>query len=170
MRTPPLSKLNYKFPVKRPKRPYVPKPRTKVEEEKQIERPGIIKGRMANSLLEWWIWQGLMDLGWPENMVRYQQVLFGGQRLRGGQVIDFIVMTTPLAQPIYANGTYYHSGARRQARDIFLQRTLYERLKSSIRPPLIIWDTYLAGLTRNDMVATSAEEAKVILAREVGPY
>lgn len=164
-----LFKPNYTFPVKRQKRPYVPRPRIPAEGE-QIEKPGIIKGQSARSLLEWWIWQALMGLNWPSEQVGYQVSYFGGQRLRGGQILDFLVRTVPLAQPIYANGAYYHGGARRIQEDIYAQHTLYDRMKGSIRRPLIIWDNTIPGVTRDDLVVNSADMAREVLRKHVGNY
>jgi len=111
-----------------------------------------------------------MQLGWPQESGMYQVNYFGGKRLRGGQVLDFLVPTVPLSTPIYANGTYWHSGARQTQEDLFAQRTLYDKMRGAIREPLIIWDKYLAGLARHEFVANTVEEAYRVLATHIGPY
>lgn len=111
-----------------------------------------------------------MGLNWPQDQVMYQVTFFGGQRYRGGQVLDFLVLTVPLAQPIYVNGAYYHGGARRIQQDIYAQHTLYDRMKGSIRRPLIIWDAAIPGVTRDDLIVRSADEAREVMQKHVGNY
>ena len=40
------------------------------------------------------------------------QVNFGGGRVLGGQVIDFVVHTKPLPTPVFVQGSYWHGGKK----------------------------------------------------------
>lgn len=43
----------------------------------------------------------------------FQVDYFGGRRLRGGIVLDFLVFTVPFPTPVYINGEYWHGTERR---------------------------------------------------------
>lgn len=42
----------------------------------------------------------------------YQYPLDGGRRVRGGQVIDFVIWQPPRPIALYVQGSYWHSGSK----------------------------------------------------------
>ena len=65
-----------------------------------------IQGVMAGSQNEVNVAAALDKLG-----LQYQfQYSWGGGRVLGGQVIDFIVYTKPKPTPVYVQGAYWHGG------------------------------------------------------------
>jgi len=93
---------------------------------------GPIQGRRAGSREEWRLAQALIERRIPFD---YQVSVFGGTRVRGGQVIDFIVYV-PFAQPVQVFGAYYHSNY--QSGEEWLGLRMIERRYR--RPVIIIWD------------------------------
>ena len=85
----------------------------------------------------------------------FQYDILGGRRLRGGAVIDFLVLTIPLPTPVFVNGDYWHRDATQE----FYQRALVDQaLRGQARPVIVLWgyesDTIEA--------ATSAIRSKVL--------
>jgi len=67
-----------------------------------------IQGVMAGSQNEVNVAAALDKLG-----LQYQfQYSWGGGRVLGGQVIDFIVYTKPKPTPVYVQGSYWHGGKK----------------------------------------------------------
>ena len=62
------------------------------------EQIGLVYGKKPGSKEEWWIALALWRWGWTFG---YQVSFFGGRRLKGGQVVDFMVDTVPLRTPLY---------------------------------------------------------------------
>ena len=94
---------------------------------------GTINGQKAASSYEWNVAVALYSYGWDFS---YQVSYFGGRRIAGGQVLDFLVHTPPLLTPIYVYGEYYHAN-RTQERDRWLITKLKAALHGRIREPLI---------------------------------
>jgi len=78
---------------------------------------GIIQGQAPRSKEEWRVGQALDKYGWE---YIYQYDVLGGKRLRGGQVIDFLVYTVPKPTALYIEGRYYH-GSKGEAQDNLLK-------------------------------------------------
>lgn len=76
----------------------------------------------------------------------YQYPLFGGTQLAGGEVIDFMVWTTPRATPVEVQSLYWH-GPNKQA-DELKYALLQRRLGSNLMPLLEIWDDDWATLAK----------------------
>jgi hypothetical protein len=73
----------------------------------------------------------------------FQVQYFGGRRLRGGFVVDFMAFTVPFPTPVWVNGNYWHSGPR-ALEDFFQQALVGEALAGEIQRPVIFWgeDSY----------------------------
>lgn len=68
---------------------------------------GLIQGRIPGSKEEWWVSRALDRL---RRRYRYQVPVMGGRRLRGGQVLDFLIEDPPLDLPLQVMGEYWHKG------------------------------------------------------------
>lgn len=81
--------------------------------------PFYVRGEKAGSKDEYWMSLALEKIekekGWGWE---YQYSVFGGRRRRGGQVVDFLLMTPGRWTIIDVKGRYWHTGARDDARDI----------------------------------------------------
>lgn len=67
---------------------------------------GLVQGIKPDSVQEWRVALALMR---RKVDFRFQYAVSGGRSVRGGQVIDFLVYTVPLATPLYVNGDYWHN-------------------------------------------------------------
>lgn len=70
----------------------------------------LVQGIMPSSKEEWWVALALYKL--KLDFV-FQRSVMGGRELRGGQVIDFWVYTTPKPTIILVQGDYWHYIATR---------------------------------------------------------
>jgi len=96
----------YRFPTTRPGALYKP-PGGLFDQEKDEEQIGTIQGRTPGSREEWYVATALWRLG---HTFIYQYEMFGGD-VRGGQYVDFLVVTTvPQSTFIQVYGEYWHSG------------------------------------------------------------
>ena len=67
-----------------------------------------IQGKMPASKEEYYVALALYELG---HSFIYQYQVFGGFGVRGGQIVDFLVVTTvPFSTVIQVFGEYWHSG------------------------------------------------------------
>lgn len=66
-----------------------------------------IQGQKASSY-EYNVARALENLGYE---YYFQYPIYGGREKPGGQVIDFIIYTTPLYTPLEVNGNYWHKDA-----------------------------------------------------------
>ena len=77
------------------------------DQEKDEEVIGTIQGRTPGSKEEWYVATALWRLG---HSFIYQYEMFGGY-VRGGQFVDFLVVTTvPQSTFIQVFGKYWHEG------------------------------------------------------------
>jgi hypothetical protein len=79
----------------------------------------------------------------------FQYSISGGFRLRGGQVLDFLVLTKPMYTPLEVNGDYFH----RDAKEEFENEVEINRIfKGTCFPLITAWredsETYEAALKR----------------------
>lgn len=95
-----------------------------------------VQGIMPDSKEEFWIAQGLYAIGMK---FYYQYRIAGGSRVKGGQIIDFWLLTPILPTPLLMNGVYWHSGAR-AADDNYKLMELRRIFRGKIYEPIIIWD------------------------------
>jgi len=95
-----------------------------------------IQGKMPDSREEWRVAMALDHL---EYKYIFHYVIQGGTRVRGGQIIDFMVFTKPLRTPVQVQGKYWHSKSRAM-RDHFKNEEIKRLFSGQIFDPVIIWD------------------------------
>jgi len=101
----------------------------------ETSEPKLIQGKQAGSVEEWRVSIALEKLKLP---YVYQLPLFGGFRLRGGMVVDFVVQT-PFAVPVEVFGEYWHRGelkSKDNLRLIILRAYFH-------REPVVLWGSEL---------------------------
>jgi len=108
-------------------------PKFRIEEKEEV---GIIQGRRAASLPEWRVAKALWKIKVP---FRYQVSFFGGRRLKGGQVVDFVVTQPPTDDLVFVDGEYWHGSASQRERDAFKRLMLQSKLAGRINWPPIVW-------------------------------
>lgn len=95
------------------------KPRAQEIKDPKEEPPFYVKGQEAASKDEYWMSLALekveAETGWGW---AYQVPVYGGRRLRGGQVVDFILYTPGKWTVIDVRGKYWHTGHHEDSRDI----------------------------------------------------
>lgn len=97
----------YQFPTTRPGKLYKPQGGL-FDQEKEREEIGLIQGRTPGSKEEWYVATALWRL---KHSFIYQYEVFGGAGIRGGQIVDFLVVTTaPQSTFIQVFGEHWHSG------------------------------------------------------------
>ena len=69
---------------------------------------------------------------------RFQHSFLGGKGARGGIVIDFLVLTKPLATPVWVHGEHWHKGKQRTI-DAFQQATVMWLMEGKINPAVVLW-------------------------------
>ena len=112
----------------RPDVPFVKAIKPEPEEEGAM----IIRGQPAGSKEEWRTSQALDIL---QMDYYYQYSVGGGRQRRGGQVIDFLVLTPVRWTIVDVRGTYWHTGRHEDSLDIL-------RVARKQRWNLVIlWDT-----------------------------
>jgi hypothetical protein len=67
---------------------------------------GLVQGKQPDSKEEWWISQALDHYKIP---YIFQYEIFGGH-VRGGLILDFLVLTQPLSTPLEYDGGHWHEG------------------------------------------------------------
>ncbi len=70
------------------------------------EEIGLIQGKEPDSINEWYVHLALLKY---DIRYKFQIELFGGQRLAGGQVLDFLILE-PFPQPVQVMDRYWHKG------------------------------------------------------------
>lgn len=124
----------YKFPSsQRRAKPKLEKP---AADGNALEEPiGLIQGQVPDSKQEWWIAKALNRIGIPYT---YQYPV-GGGRTRGGYLVDFVVMTVPLATMIEPIGNHWHTGEM-GADDRKRQADVEEAMQDFCRIPILnLW-------------------------------
>lgn len=112
---------------------------------------GLIQGKTPGSLGEWRVSLALDSLGYE---YYFQYSIMGGHDVRGGQVIDFLVLTDPMPTPLFYNGDYWHTGQKGMD-DAYKIFQVKKYMKGQILEPVIIWE-------KKDGV-DSLERAKLIV-------
>ena len=96
----------YKY--KKGKKPELKVPVSKPE--KEVEQVGSVQGIIPDSIEEWRVAKSLYKYKLP---FQYQVSLFGGVGTRGGQKLDFLVMT-PFREPLQIMGPYWHQDSNEE--------------------------------------------------------
>jgi hypothetical protein len=94
----------YQYPTGRKQAAETVQPARMVVAE-PTEEVGLVQGMTPDSKEEWWVALALDRLG-----VEYlfQVPVLGGRRLRGGIVVDFLLMLPPSQVPLNVKGAYWH--------------------------------------------------------------
>lgn len=69
---------------------------------------------------------------------KFQEAFFGGRRLRGGVVVDFIVYTKPLPTPVWVHGEYWH-GNERKLIDDYQFALIFYLMRGELAKPEVVW-------------------------------
>lgn len=97
-----------------------------------------VQGIMPDSKEEYWVALALYKLK-IDFIFQYQ--LFGGRKYKGGQVVDFWVLTQPLPTPIFVQGWYFHYATAEKAAQSKLNLMYLEaRLNGKAMKPVEILD------------------------------
>ena len=119
-----------------------------IEEEEPV---GLIQGILAKSREEWRVYKSLVML---KHRFIYQYQLFGGN-VRGGQFVDFFVLTTvPFSTPVKVNGEHWHEGlqgSEDRLKDLLLEAELRGRANELV----IFWGGELTTQEESDEVVTA---------------
>lgn len=118
------------------------------KEDKPAEEPvQPIQGITPDSVEEFRLARALEKFGVPFD---FQVPIHGGRRVRGGQVIDFVIYN-PTPRPIQIEGAYWHRNRSDDSFKLALLRKIYQT------EPIIIQSYML----------TSQQEADALVAREI---
>ena len=107
----------------------------------RTEKPEVqrVQGIMPDSKEEYWVALALYKLH-VDFIFQYR--LFGGRKYKGGQVVDFWVLTKPLPTPLLVQGYYFHYGtAERAAQSRANIMYLESRLNGQAAKPVEVFDT-----------------------------
>lgn len=106
------------------------------EPKKTPETITPVQGQMPGSIQEWRVAKAL---DYYKMSYIFQYDVYGGKQVRGGQVIDFLVYTSPLPTPVYVQGEYWH---RRQkaTEDALKQAQVKNLFNGQINDPVLIWE------------------------------
>ena len=97
-----------------------------------------VQGIMPDSKEEYWVALALYKLK-IDFVFQYQ--LFGGRKYKGGQVVDFWVLTMPLPTPILVQGWYFHYSTAEKASQTRLNLMYLEsKLNGKAMKPVEILD------------------------------
>ena len=66
------------------------------------------------------------------------QYIVGLAGVRGSQIVDFLVHTSPKPTPLFVHGEYWHSG-KKAVEDQMKLAELWSRMRNVWDEPLIIW-------------------------------
>jgi hypothetical protein len=102
-----------------------------VKKPELVIRP--IQGQMPGSKEEFWFALALEKM---ELKFIYQYEIYDGRQRAGGQVIDFLVYTTPLPTPVYIQGEYWHRDKDKDQYKIARARMYF---KGNAMPPIEVW-------------------------------
>jgi len=115
------------------------------------EQIGEIQGIMAASVEEWRVAKALWEL---KVDFTYQSRVRGGNMLRGGQTVDFLVFT-PWSVPVQVFGDYWHTG-RLGADDSYALAELQQYFGVE---PVVLWAREL--VSHEETVAIVKRELKL---------
>jgi len=96
-----------------------------------------IQGILPDSKEEFWVYLALEKLR-LKYIFQYQ--VMGGRRFRGGQVIDFWVLTVPLPTPLYVQGMIWHYTAEKRQQSRLNIEILKRIMAGRILEPVEVFD------------------------------
>lgn len=114
---------------------YAHKVSTFIKEELPEIHP--IQNIMPDSKEEFWVYLALERLK-LKYIFQYQAM--GGRSVRGGQVIDFWVLTDPLPTPLYVQGMIWHYTAEKRQQSLLNIEILKRVMSGRILEPVEIFD------------------------------
>ena len=97
----------------------------------EIAAPKLIQGKAIGSSEEWRV---ALALNKYKIEYLYQVPVRGGKRVRGGQVIDFLVYN-PFPTPLQVFGKYWHEG--QMGTEDHLKLAVLQQIYTQI--PIILW-------------------------------
>ncbi len=113
---------------------------TKKTEEPAM--PAMWDNKVIGSVQEWrWI---LASLYYKIDFV-YQMEIEGGRNIAGGQVLDFLMETSPLRTPVSIKGRYWHEGTT-ALEDELREADVLNVYKGQVFPVVSIYDDELPDL------------------------
>jgi hypothetical protein len=128
---------------KRSKKPEIPSFKKIFKQTENADPPmGLIQGIKPGSIQEWRVAVALSRL---KLRFIYQYPVFGGRRIRGGQVIDFWIFTAPLPTPCYVQGTYWHRRSK-ELEDRLKQDKVQQRYKGQVGENLLLPEEKLTSV------------------------
>lgn len=95
----------------------------------------VINGIKVDSVNEYNVATALTNLGFE---FAYQYY-FGQRSIRGSQIIDFLVYTTPKPTPLFVHGEYWHSG-RYGIEEVLKEADIRQKTRGGWSPTVIIWE------------------------------
>ena len=114
--------------------------------------PTEVQGKPVPGAFEAIVSKALETMGWD---FEYQYPVFGGRRVKGGIVLDWLVYTKPRPTPLFGQGKYWHNLGQRPETDRIQMAKLRSRLRRYFAPAKEIWDyeapdvdTAMRNLTR----------------------
>jgi len=126
---------DYRLPVRRRRAKLAERGLVKIFKAEE-NLPTSFDGEDVDSKEEARVGVGLYQIGYSFD---FHVPVFGGRSVRGGQVLDFLVHTTPLWRPLYVQSAYWHHPTKSpdDSLGISLVRT---RMAHYWGPPAEIWD------------------------------
>lgn len=118
----------FRFPIPRKTARFEPSFKFETSNE-ATEEPGIVQGRKAGSINEWYVAKALYAL---QLEFRYQYPVLGGTQRRGGYVIDFLVRSEPNWIPLEVQSERWHTGkfgSRERLRISIIENKLKEKVR-----------------------------------------
>ena len=94
------------------------------------------RGRTSKATSNEYFVAGALDIIGLEYV--FQLSIAGGKSLSFGIILDFLVETVPLPTPLWVQGDYWHTGARRQ-KDLRQQDIVRQYMGGAILEPIEIW-------------------------------
>ena len=114
--------------------------------------PTEVQGKPVAGAFEAIVSKALETMGWD---FEYQKPLFGGRRVKGGLILDWLVYTRPRPTPLFGQGKYWHNLGQRPETDRIQMAKLRSRLRRYFAGAKEIWDyeapdvdTAMRNLTR----------------------
>jgi hypothetical protein len=129
----------FQYPVKRRVKKIDATYSQPATEPQTVEKIGEINGVTPGSVEEWRVAVALWHF---KKRFEYQIPLFGGRSVRGGQVLDFLVLD-PFPMPLQVFGEYWHEGEMNSE-----ERLNISRIENYFKQKMIIlWGSQLENQT-----------------------
>ncbi len=125
------------YPIQKKSRLPAMQPFSLSDSSETTEEMGLIYGKMPGSVEEWRVAVALWKL---KISFEYQISVRSGTRLRGGQVVDFVVYN-PFPLPVQVFGEYWHTGEL--GSDDRKKQAIISNLYG--REPVVLWGSELGS-------------------------